>query len=422
MRNIANNFYNDLEKLFLGKSRDSSLNTIHSLAWKKFTQTGLPLARKGMFQYFPLHRMYSSLIKQDKSPVSALALPELEMTTILLHNGQATQIQSIDKIVVLPLEEAMHTYRSIIVGKCVDNLAKENNPFISLNQSLASGVFIYVPPNTIVDTPITITNCIAGLKISCPFILIFVGTNSKITLSMIDQFASSSNDFLVNTYVQVHLGEGASVSYYSAHMQAASSSWTMHSIRAFLQRDSSFSSISLCNGEKTYLQDIEVTLDGENASTDIRGLWSLHANHQAHVKVLVSHMAPHTRSYQHFKGVNCQETQSSFEGKIYVHPEAQKTEAYQLSHQLLLSDRAIANAKPNLEIFADDVKASHGATISKLSPDEIFYLQTRGLSYDDAMSCLLQGYYREIVELISIPAIRSLGERLSQQCLSLIHI
>ena len=108
MRNIANNFYNDLEKLFLGKSRDSSLNTIHSLAWKKFTQTGLPLARKGMFQYFPLHRMYSSLIKQDKSPVSALALPELEMTTILLHNGQATQIQSIDKIVVLPLEEAMH--------------------------------------------------------------------------------------------------------------------------------------------------------------------------------------------------------------------------------------------------------------------------------------------------------------------------
>lgn len=416
MRNIANNFYNDLEKLFLEKSRDSSLNTIHSLAWKKFTQTGLPLTRKGMFQYFPLYRMYSSLVKQDKAPVGALPFPELEMTTILLHNGESTQIQAIDKIVVFPLEEAMHTYRNIILGKCLDNLAKENNPFILLNQSLASGVFIYVPPNTIVDTPITITNYTIGSRVFSPFILIFVGASSKIILSMADQFASSSNDFLVNTHVQVHLAEGASVSYYNAHMPAASSSWTIHSIRAFLQRDSSFSSISLCNGEKTYLQDIEVTLEGENASTDIRGLWALRSNHQAHIKVLVSHLAPHTRSYQHFKGVNCQEAQSSFEGKIYVHPEAQKTEAYQLSFQLLLSNRAIANAKPNLEIFADDVKASHGATISKLSPKEIFYLQTRGFSYADAMSCLLQGYYREIVELISIPAIRSLGETLSRQC------
>lgn len=417
MHNIANNFYNDLEKLFLGKSRDSSLYPIHSLAWKKFIQSGLPLARKGMFEYFPLYRMYSSLVKQNKAPVGAYPLPEVETATVLLHNGEPIQIQVIDKLVILPLEEAMHTYRSIILGKCLDKLAKENNPFISLNQSLACGVFIYVPPNTVVDTPITITNSIAGCHISSPFVLVFVGVNSKITLSMTDQFALTSNDFLVNAHVQVHLAEGASVSYYNAHMSVLPLSWTIHSIRAFLQRDSSFSSISLCNGEKTQLQDIEVTLEGENASTDIRGLWALRSTHQAHIKVLVSHLAPHTRSYQHFKGVNYEKTQSSFEGKIYVHSQAQKTEAYQLSHQLLLSNQAIANAKPNLEIFADDVKASHGATISKLSSEEIFYLQTRGLSYNDAMSCLLQGYYREILELISIPAIRNLGESLSRQCI-----
>lgn len=417
MRNVANNFYSDLQKLFLEKSQDSSLNTLHSLAWKKFTQTGLPIARKGMFQYFPLHRMYSSLAKQDKAPIGVVPLPERGMSTILLHNGEPNQIQAIDKVVALPLEEAMHTYRSIIFGKCLDTLAKENNPFISLNQSLASGLFIYVPPNTVIDSPITITNYIAGSRVFCPFIFIFVGANSKVTLSTSDQFAYASNDFLVNTHVQFHLGEGASVSYYNAHMLSFSPSWTIHSTRAFLQRDSSFSFISLCNGEKTYLQDIEVFLEGENASTDIRGLWALRSNHQAHSKVFVSHLAPYTRSYQHFKGVNYEETQSSFEGEIYVHPEAQKTEAYQLSHQLLLSHCAIANAKPNLEIFADDVKASHGATISKLSREEIFYLQTRGLSYLDAMSCLLQGFYREIVELISISSIRALGESLSRQCI-----
>lgn len=417
MHNNAKTLYLELENLFREKSNSSSFNSIHSSGWEKFTKLGLPVCRKDLFQYFPLHLMYSSLNKKKKVITNIPCTSEQETTTVRFHNGSPTIIQEIEKIVILPISDAMRSYSSIIIGKCLSTIAKEKNPFVLLNQSLSSGIFIYIPPNTIIDSPITLANYVEDSLISCPFILIFVGAGSKITLSMNDEFSECNDDFLVSSHLQVHVAEGASVSYSYANMPKNARAWTMHSIRAFLKRDSSFSSISLSTGEQTHHQDIAVSLEGENATTDIRGLWALQSNHQAHINVLVSHLSPHTRSYQHFKGVNCGNSQSSFEGKIYVHPEAQKTEAYQLSHQLLLSDSAIANAKPNLEIFADDVKASHGATISKLSREELFYLQTRGLSHSEAMSCLLQGYFREILQLVSVPFIRVLGDSLARQCI-----
>lgn len=417
MHDSAKNLYIELEKLFHEKSKNSSFDSIHCFAWERLTKLGLPVCRKELFQYFPLHRMYSSLNRKRRVNTYVSCIPKFKTSTMSFYNGRPTIGEEAEKIVVLPMADAMRSYRSIITGKCLATLAKENNPFVLLNQSIAEGLFIYIPPNTTIDSPLTLANYVQDSWLSCPFVLVFVGAGSKITLSMNEEFSECKNDFLVSSHFQIHIAEGASVSYYYTHMAKDAAAWIMHSIRAFLQRDSSFSSISLSGGKQTQYQDIAVSLEGENASTDVRGLWALQSNHQAHIKVLISHLSPHTRSYQHFKGVNCDKSQSSFEGKIYVYPEAQKTEAYQLSHQLLLSDSSVANAKPNLEIFADDVKASHGATISKLSREELFYLQTRGLSPKEAMSCLLQGYYREILQLVTVPSVRALGDNLAEQCI-----
>ena len=100
------------------------------------------------------------------------------------------------------------------------------------------------------------------------------------------------------------------------------------------------------------------------------------------------------------------QSQSSFEGKIYVHPEAQKTEAYQINKNLLLSESAIANAKPNLEIFADDVKASHGATMAQVDEEQLFYLQSRGLSQETARGLLIRGFIQEMVDQIPLQSVR----------------
>lgn len=417
MHHSAKNLYIELEKLFCEKSKNSSLDSIHYFAWERLTKLGLPVCRKDLFQYFPLHRMYSSLNKKRRVNTYVSCIPKFKTSTISFYNGRPLIGEEVEKIVVLPMADAMRSYRSIIMRKCLATLSKENNSFVLLNQSIAEGLFIYIPPNTTIDSPLILANYVQDSWLSCPFVLVFVGAGSKITLSINEEFSECKDDFLVSSHFQIHIAEGASVSYYYTHVAKDAAAWTMHSIRAFLQRDSSFSSISLSGGKQTQYQDIAVWLEGVNASTDVRGLWALQSNHQAHIKVLISHVSPHTRSYQHFKGVNCDKSQSSFEGKIYVYPEAQKTEAYQLSHQLLLSDSAVANAKPNLEIFADDVKASHGATISKLSREELFYLQTRGLSPKEAMSCLLLGYYREILQLVTLPSVRALGDNLAEQCI-----
>ena len=116
--------------------------------------------------------------------------------------------------------------------------------------------------------------------------------------------------------------------------------------------------------------------------------------------MFVEHAAPHARSLQKFKGVLKDTAQSSFEGKIFVRPEAQKTEAYQLNHNLLLSEGAIAHAKPNLEIFADDVKASHGATFAQVDEEQLFYLKSRGISAEVASQLLIGGFMQEMIDQI----------------------
>jgi Fe-S cluster assembly protein SufD len=152
----------------------------------------------------------------------------------------------------------------------------------------------------------------------------------------------------------------------------------------------------------TTRHDYRVAMSGENSEALLHGLLTLKDRREAHNNILIDHQAPHCRSNQLFKGVLSDVSRSSFEGKILVRQEAQKTEAFQLNNNLLLSERANADSKPNLEIFADDVKASHGATIGQLNAEHLFYLKTRGLRDIEAKKLLVNGFCREILDLIPI--------------------
>ncbi|MCB1106650.1 MAG: SufD family Fe-S cluster assembly protein, partial [Chlamydiia bacterium] len=142
----------------------------------------------------------------------------------------------------------------------------------------------------------------------------------------------------------------------------------------------------------------QATLEGEKSSVDLKGLSIASKKDEVHHFISVCHLAPNCRSSQHYKTALMGRARSSFEGKIFVEKEAQKTEAYQLNNHLLLSPKAQAHSKPNLEIKADDVKASHGATCSRPKEDELFYLQTRGLSKEEAMWHLARGFCYELAE------------------------
>ncbi len=146
--------------------------------------------------------------------------------------------------------------------------------------------------------------------------------------------------------------------------------------------------------------DYRVALAGENGEVDLIGGWQLADDSRVAINIHVEHIAPHCRSSQLFKGVLRDTSRSSFIGKIYVHREAQKTDAFQLNNNLILSDRASAHSEPNLEIFADDVKASHGSTTGQFDPTELFYLRSRGLSDAAARALLVDAFLKPITDQI----------------------
>ncbi len=165
----------------------------------------------------------------------------------------------------------------------------------------------------------------------------------------------------------------------------------------------------------TVRTDYHVILAGENAEALLNGVWMLADKREAHIHIFIDHQAPQCRSYQLFKGVLNDFSRSSFEGKIMVRQAAQKTEAFQLNNNLLLNDHAHADSKPNLEIFADDVKASHGATVGQLDIEQLFYMKTRGFPEEEAKNLLIYGFAEQVIQMIPLESLRnSISERVAR--------
>ena len=170
---------------------------------------------------------------------------------------------------------------------------------------------------------------------------------------------------------------------------------TMH---ASIHEKARLQSHTFRTGEGIAREEIQVELRGERADATLRGSAQLACDAQHHVQILAHHIAPKTTSHQHFKNILSDRSRASFEGKIYVEKEALLTDAYQLTNHLLLDPKASAFSKPNLEIFADDVKASHGATISEVDKRYLHYLQTRGIEKKLGKQMLLKGFLLTLFE------------------------
>lgn len=198
----------------------------------------------------------------------------------------------------------------------------------------------------------------------------------------------------MNSLIDVTVEENAKVSF----VEKSTHSGTLYySLRSVQKRDSSLFHITHEDQTAVSRRDFHAKLVGENGSVKLLGLSELE-NREAHTHILVEHVAPHCYSSQHFKSIVRASGKVSFYGTIYVHPEAQKTDAYQLSSALLLDEKALAFSEPNLRIFADDVKATHGATVGQLDEEQLFYLRARGLGALEAKELLVQGFANEILE------------------------
>lgn len=411
-------FGKNIQALFRSQASDS-LQKLKNKSFDHFLELGLPTKRTEVFQYVKLRQLfakeltYSEPFLLNQQEVSPHILPECEDSYLTFVNGTfRAELSSIksqpSKVVVIPLSEAMRTFNSLLSNSAAKQLQIETDPFVALNGALAKEAsFVYIPKGTVLEKPLQILHFLDSSKTSLisPRVEFFMGVQAeaKIVSKVIPL---SGEDYFVNSTLNFSLEEGAKVNLTHAVVGLPSKSWYFEAVRVLQKRDSSFESVNVTDGAQGVRFDYHAILEGENAECYLNGLWLLSGNREAHNHVRMEHLAPNCRSMQFFKGALKDFSHSSFEGKIYVHREAQKTQAFQLNNNLLLSERAQADCKPNLEIFADDVKATHGATVGQIDESELFYLMTRGISKEVAKNLLIAGFLEEIIQKISVPSLR----------------
>jgi Fe-S cluster assembly protein SufD len=346
--------------------------------WAQFEKMGLPRPKEEAFQYVTR--------KWDLPKCAEKKELQKAFQGIVFVDGffDETSSQIAAPLVCLQMDKAMRTYGLFLQNRFISTTAQEKDPFAALNAALfGQGVFLYIPPRAKVE--LELLQIYTRAEMATPRIHIYLGRESELKLRQ----KSEGQSGFSNVFIDWVLDSGAKATFLD-HGKG-----DIQSVRADLKRDSSFKAVFLGANLRT---SIHLKLLEENAEANILGLADLSGTEESHIHAHVEHIAPFARSRQHFKSVVRDKSRYSFEGKIYVHSEALKTESYQLNNNLILGDEAIANAKPNLEIFADDVKASHGSTTGSLEKEELFYFRSRGLDAKEAKELLIQGFCQEITD------------------------
>lgn len=396
------------------------LKHLRQKAWQHFLSLELPSRQNEAYRYIKLRHLFSQPYRLgsektlDADQILSWIYPECRHSAIVFVNGryspQLSQLQALpEKMEVSSLQDAAQTYGAFFHNYWTKSLKEESDPFVALNGALhCQGVFLYLPPKTIVDAPIQILHVIDQddqLQMLMPRLQIFVGSQSDIRL-ISTQKNLVTTGYFVNQVSEFVIDEGAHVHYTQILCGEHAQAWHLDAVRATLKRDSTFKTVCVTEGSTTVRTDYKINLAGENAEALLNGVYMLLDKREAHAHIFMDHQAPHCRSYQLFKSVLDDFSRSSFEGKIMVRQPAQKTEAFQLNNNLLLNDHAHADSKPNLEIFADDVKASHGSTVGQLDAEQLFYMRARGFSDKAAKSILIYAFCKQVIEMISLPSLQ----------------
>ena len=393
----------------LAGSKDDPMFKLRQKAWDAFADKGLPTKKTETYKYVKLRKLFEldfQAAKAEKRDVKEWIYPECEHSNIVFINGHfEPELSRLPEGVdIQPLSEAIFSFGTFLNNQWMKTVKEETDPFALLNSALFSeGALIYISPNTQLEKPLQllfVTTEENGM--ATPRVELFLGKSSEAKL--VSRHVGLNKSGLSNLFTNCHLEANAKLSY--TQVATENQGWLFDATRAHLKKDARFETQMATAGSETTRFDYQIEVAGEGADCHLNGLWMLKETNEAHVHVLMKHSVPNTTSLQLFKGALDGASRSSFEGKIYVEKEAQKTDSYQMNNNLILSDNAQANSKPNLEIFADDVKASHGSTVGQLDPEELFYLRTRGYSEQEAKTILTKGFLREVLTKIPLASVR----------------
>jgi Fe-S cluster assembly protein SufD len=329
-----------------------------------------------------------------------------------IFRGDLSSVKSLGSITALRLDEALQDPNNeLVIRKSLQRDAPDNqNSFALLNTALfAGGLFIRIPHGVEIATPIQlqfISEAIDGETAAAAFPRIAIVGEANSAATFIESYAGGDdNSYFTNAMVDLVLEDGARCRHYKVQREGARASH-IATTSVDLGPNSVYDTTTINLGAALSRHDINVTMDHEGASCSVDGLYMVDGNQHTDTHSVIDHRQPHCSSHQLYKGILDGKSRAVFNGKVFVRHGAQKTDAQQTNKNLLLSNDAQIDTKPQLEIYADDVKCTHGAAIGQIDEDMMFYLESRGINPVLAKNMLTYGFAEEVIEKIKIESIK----------------
>ncbi|MDX1500737.1 MAG: Fe-S cluster assembly protein SufD [Thermoanaerobaculia bacterium] len=335
-------------------------------------------------------------------------------TQLVFRNGrldpELSKVEELPEgVVVESLASARRTRPELLDAYLGNHASFEQHPFVALNTALwQDGPLLLIPRGVIVEKPINLIFLGEPEERPVAFfprLLIVAEESSQATV--LEQYATvGEGAYLTSPVTEVLLHDNAVVDHYKLQRESIEA-YHLATFQLWQSRDANFTSHSISWGGAIVRNDVNAVLDGEGGEATLNGLYMVEGTQLVDNHMRVEHAKPHCDSHELFKGILEGRARAVFNGRIYVHEGAQKTDAKQTNRNLLLSDKAVCNSNPQLEIFADDVRCTHGSTVGQLDETAIFYLRSRGIGEVAAKSLLTYAFAADIVTRIRMPAVRA---------------
>lgn len=421
---------------WLGRLRESAMD--------RFEQLGFPAVENEEWKYTNVSQIArlgfsaaaaraDSTLVIDQSQLAEFTHPEAAASQLVFVNGILNaELSSLGElpagVVAIDFATALGSdrFREVVreyLGRIVDY---GENGFTALNTAfVANGALVIIPRGVSMGAPLHLlflANPVQPRPALFPRVLVVAEENSSATIiESYRDLAScqrvSAGSYFTNAVVEIELRDSARLDHYRVQDESHEA-FHVATTRADLGRNSSFETTSITLGAKLSRHDLSVVMDHEGAECRVDGLYIIGEGQHADTHSVIDHKQPHCTSHQLYKGILDGNSRAVFNGKVFVRHGALGTDANQTNKNLLLSNEAHVDTKPQLEIFADDVKCAHGAAIGQLDEEELFYLESRGIHSDLARNLLTYGFAEEVIARIKVESIKT---QLDEAVLNRLH-
>ena len=404
--------FNQIEQL------KSTLSSERAEALSQFLATGFPTKKDEEYKYTDLseavNKQYSLTPKQEfhitKEQLDQLHLGEEHFDFIVFVNGKfqkALSKISVENAEFLTLNNAFSSNKDLI-EKYFNQIKPKNTAFTALNDALYSdGFFLFVPKNTVIEKPIHLFYISENQDENIFYTtrnLLIVEEGAKV--EVIENHHNFDETYtFTNSVTEIFVGKNAKADWHKLQNDSQTT-YLVDSTFAKQERDSLATVNTFAFGGKLVRNNLDFIHTGENINSFMNGITIIGNEQLVDHHTAVHHNEPNCESYQNYKGVFKDKAHGVFNGKVFVNKIAQKTNAYQQNNNILLSEGATIDTKPQLEIFADDVKCSHGCTVGQLNDEALFYLRARGISKKEAQALLLYAFANDAMENIDIEPLK----------------